>query len=72
MATYKRHCRGCTSFKNSGCHVWRNNSKGKCPCSLCVVKPICNRFCEEWDTWRLKVRWKKNCYQTRGRKREKL
>jgi len=51
VATYKKHCRGCPSFKGRDCSFQTRNSKGKCPCSLCVVKSMCRSYCDKWHSW---------------------
>ncbi len=66
MATFKKHCRGCQAF-HVLCNMTKYNSKGKCPCSQCIVKAMCDKYCSIW------VDWEKNFnYSTRQRWKPRL
>lgn len=42
------NCGGCYSRdKNPTCHDMQSYKIGICPCTICIVKPICKISCEE-------------------------
>ncbi len=49
----KNHCEGCSHYR-----AYRNkascvdyNKDGSCPCTICIVKLMCNNTCDNWETW---------------------
>jgi len=45
-----KHCEGCND--KCGTPMRRLNLDGSCPCSVCIVKMICNSDgCEKWEKW---------------------
>jgi len=49
-ATYTLAMDRCgNSFTNED--VSSNNDYGKCPCTLCVVKPMCGEPCEDYNDY---------------------
>ncbi len=45
------HCIGCGSIV---CEAENDiNTDGSCPCTPCVVKPMCDdaKVCDEWSDW---------------------
>ncbi len=45
-----KHCEGC----NNTCDVQiipNTNNNGSCPCTICVVKMVCETTCDEWLEW---------------------
>ena len=55
MVTEDR-CAGCSVYKDGDgdyCEhtVHNNEAEGICPCSQCIVKPMCQVACKEWQDW---------------------
>lgn len=52
------HCKGCRSYASPG-HLpctWKTyNESGKCPCSLCIIKGMCNDSCDPYEVWKVWV-----------------
>jgi hypothetical protein len=45
------HCTGCHSYSSkpgSACILIKHNQKGKCPCTLCIVKTMCDDACQSF------------------------
>jgi len=54
--SYNKECKGCAEFKNETeeyiCYFARANQyQNICPCSLCLVKTMCNTACEAYKTF---------------------
>jgi len=45
------NCKGCGTLKdvNGECHYALGNSDGKCPCTTCIVKSMCEQSCEDFE-----------------------
>jgi len=43
-------CEGCKGL-SGGCNYPKFNVLGECPCTLCLVKPICEKFCKKYWDW---------------------
>ena len=51
--TINYYCQGCVS---SGlCFTFSHNDEGQCPCSICIIKPICQISCNKYKLFELKV-----------------
>ena len=47
------YCRGCYSiFWIEYCPYIKHNSDGKCPCSKCVVKVMCDQPCDKYENFK--------------------
>jgi len=46
-------CEGCVY--SEGCECGRYNQKGVCPCTQCLVKPICVIDCKDYKKYHQKV-----------------
>ncbi len=63
MVTYtNNHCHGCskhrqrfTEHKNLRACVYRLPNYGNCPCTNCIVKPMCKKHCLDWHSFRDKT-----------------
>ena len=49
-------CVGCSIYKNEDgdyCDysIHNNKAEGICPCCNCVIKPMCQVTCDEWQAW---------------------
>jgi len=42
------YCTGCKSIESYGCNFKPANKTGSCPCSHCIVKPMCMSACHDW------------------------
>jgi len=52
-------CKGCNLYKVCyAIHVLRVSNKG-CPCTICLVKMMCNQRCNEFMKFRLQYKSKK-------------
>ena len=53
------HCKGCLT--NEYCDDYGNdiltkyNSEGGCPCTLCIVKPMCEQICGDFFNFKLEL-----------------
>jgi len=50
------YCFGCLTYKDDDgdyCEycVHNNVSEGLCPCSICIVKTMCNEGCDDFGKW---------------------
>jgi len=43
------HCDGCNAQEGNSCP--RENTDGTCPCTLCILKMMCDNICEELEKW---------------------
>ena len=57
-----KYCKGCFTMRNEdgserfcGNHV--NNGKGECPCTNCLIKPMCNSACDDYDKFDSDIRY---------------
>ena len=44
-----KYCEGCpeASSRDSNCYYSNNiNADGKCPCTICIIKPMCLTACD--------------------------
>ena len=41
------HCNGCIA----GCILFDHYNNGDCPCSECVVKPMCDNRCNDFNVF---------------------
>ena len=59
-------CKGCSAFKEIRCYSIDHQDIAliKCPCSSCMVKPMCNQSCEDytiyWNNWKDHIRKMEN------------
>lgn len=50
---YKKHCVGCNGYKwalekikgETDCRMHKR-ARGECPCGSCLVKVVCNHYCD--------------------------
>jgi len=52
-------CRGCKLFKKCDIKFYLNDIELHCPCSVCLVKGICNRDCKDFQLFKKKASIKK-------------
>jgi len=46
------YCEGCDTLTlDAGCGANKYNLYGKCPCTKCIVKPMCKKACEPFLLW---------------------
>jgi len=47
------NCKGCASIREGACRCGyeEDNEDGDCPCTECIVKPMCDAPCPPWDAW---------------------
>lgn len=49
----EENCKGCLTYSTSDAkHCSSDNSNGKCPCTTCVIKVMCNDACETFNVFR--------------------
>jgi len=57
-----QYCEGCPMYiKNDlllGCENSERNDQGECPCSHCIVKPMCDDSCIDFDDWDAQLLYK--------------
>jgi len=54
----KHNCDGCIYFIHENCDFCnRNIDSNTCPCSLCIIKMMCKRACQDWFEWKKQWRW---------------
>lgn len=46
-------CEGCPAhtfdkYNVAECYGYEHNSEGECPCSNCIVKPMCHITCDQF------------------------
>jgi hypothetical protein len=51
------HCDGCFTYENTRnetdlCIVYWSNWGGECPCTVCIIKPMCQTSCIPFDEFR--------------------
>jgi len=50
------NCEGCIDYDTEeelyALPCKYSNKKGKCPCTLCIVKPMCKEYCDDYFKWR--------------------
>ena len=56
------HCKSCLTYNEvtDKCGILlasEINSKGKCPCSHCLVKVMCNKGCSDYNNFHDKCRY---------------
>lgn len=56
------YCKGCLTLKyyarvgpETYCSYVRYNKEGKCPCTLCIVKCMCDQGCPSFDVFKGKI-----------------
>ena len=56
------YCEGCLTqnacYDRGGnpivrCELIKYNSEGECPCTLCIVKPMCEQVCDDYLHFKL-------------------
>ena len=49
-------CKGCILSPINGiwCGSQENNKDNLCPCAYCIVRAMCQSYCEDWWEWLLK------------------
>ena len=51
-----KHCDGCMSLVHNDildiCGFCNYNQNGECPCTLCVVKVMCDTSCDVFDVFK--------------------
>ena len=57
MTNQETPCKGCLglTFKDVQCTHIEKNLTGECPCTLCIIKPMCRGKnvdnCKEFNIW---------------------
>jgi len=48
-----KYCEGCCvrHLQGEDCDFIKNNTNGSCPCTICVVKTMCQDWCESFVEW---------------------
>ena len=54
------HCEGCITLKDPygkgiSCYWYSYNKDGSCPCTNCLIKMICDLFCDNFGKWTEKM-----------------
>ena len=49
--TQESNCNGCSLSNNVESVCIPYNEDASCPCTLCIVKTMCNDFCDLADNW---------------------
>jgi len=44
------HCKGCAGIERI-CAFWQYNPNGECPCTQCILKPMCKMDCKDLKTF---------------------
>jgi hypothetical protein len=53
------HCSSCMSV-DCGHNCEYLNEDNSCPCGICIVKAMCQYFCDEWYEWNHKQHYEWN------------
>lgn len=58
MSKLSKYCKGCITnnqFSHEGpyCGIMRFNYNGQCPCSVCVIKVMCEVPCEDFESFKV-------------------
>ena len=54
----REHCKGCPSntyYKDGSCKFNAYNDCGQCPCSVCIVKVMCQDVCDDFNKFRIGI-----------------
>lgn len=56
--TIDNYCKGCNTYEyynsNDACYV-KQNTDGSCPCTNCIVKPMCKLMCDAFTFYKGKI-----------------
>ena len=64
-----KNCKGCPTYKfhsgdfqasNIECLLSFFNKYGDCPCTICLVKPVCEESCDDLETFSTHI---KKCHR---------
>ena len=44
----KSLCHGCVELRGSGCSINNMNKNKQCPCTECLIKPMCTYPCDDF------------------------
>lgn len=52
MTIYCEGCRSYAGIDSMYCSYMKFNQNSKCPCTLCIVKMVCLKACQDWKQFK--------------------